>query len=73
MRQGKVLVHPPLRHKPSAMRNFRFDIYQWGRYKCTVTLKFPKDWQFSQKDILDGIETQRPCLKGQDYQIKCAE
>jgi len=55
------------------MRNFRFDIYQWGRYKCTVTLKFPKNWQFSQQDILDGIETQHPSLKGQDYQIKCAE
>jgi hypothetical protein len=55
------------------MRNFRFDIYQWGRYKCTVTLRFPKNWIFSEEDIVKGIEEKYPCLKGQEWSLNYAE
>lgn len=37
------------------MKEFEFDVFQWGRFKCTVRLKFPKDWTFSESDIVDGI------------------
>jgi hypothetical protein len=51
------------------MKDFKFDIFQWGRYKCTVRLKFPKNWIFSKEDIIEGIESKYPSLKGQEYTI----
>lgn len=54
------------------MSTFCFDIFQWGRYKCTAKLRFPKNWIFSESDIVDGILKQYPSLRNQEWSLKCA-
>ncbi len=51
---------------------YKFDIFQWGRYKCSVTLNYPKEWIFSEDDIVSGILKKYPSLRNQEWTLKCS-
>lgn len=54
------------------MKKFWFDIFEDGRFKQSVFLLFPKNWVFTESDIVDGILTKYPSLKGTKWSLKCS-
>lgn len=54
------------------MKKFFFDVFKEGRFFATVFLLFPKNWIFSEDEIVSGIEEKYPSLKGQQWSLQCA-
>lgn len=45
----------------------RFDIYVGGRFKCTMCLRTPPQWIFSEEELVAEVYSRYPSLKGKNW------
>ena len=45
----------------------RFDIYLNGKFKCTMCLVYPKNWIFSEEQLVAEVYGWFPSLKGKNW------